>query len=61
MNLIDKLRWRYATKKFDPDRSVSAQDLECLKEAVRLSVSSFGIQPYKVIIIENKEIKKALV
>lgn len=61
MNLIDKLRWRYATKKFDPERRVSDRDLECLKEAVRLSVSSFGIQPYKVIIIENKEIRNALV
>ncbi len=60
MNLIDKLRWRYATKKFDPERRVSDRDLECLKEAVRLSVSSFGIQPYKVIIIENKEIRTEL-
>lgn len=61
MNLIDNLRWRYATKKFDPAKKISDQDLEFLKEAVRLSVSSFGIQPYKVIIIENEEIRKALV
>ncbi|MBU2906330.1 NAD(P)H-dependent oxidoreductase [Arenibacter algicola] len=60
MNLIDHLNWRYATKMFDPKRKVGKQDLEFLKEAIRLSVSSYGLQLYKVLIIENDEIRAAL-
>jgi nitroreductase len=60
MNLLDKLNWRYATKVFDPKRKVSDDDLNFLKEAIRLSVSSYGLQMYKVLIIENPEIRKEL-
>ncbi|MBC8770408.1 NAD(P)H-dependent oxidoreductase [Arenibacter sp. BSSL-BM3] len=60
MNLIDHLNWRYATKIFDPKRKVSKQNLELIKEAIRLSVSSYGLQMYKVLIIENDEIRAAL-
>ncbi|WP_339787490.1 NAD(P)H-dependent oxidoreductase [uncultured Imperialibacter sp.] len=60
MNLIDKLNWRYATKIFDPHKKVSAHDLAFLKEAIRLSVSSYGLQLYKVLIIENDDIRKEL-
>ena len=60
MNLIDNLKWRYATKKFYPSKKVSDKDIETLKEAVRLSVSSYGLQLYKVLIIKNPEIKSEL-
>jgi hypothetical protein len=60
MKLIEQLKWRYATKKFDPEKKVSAQKLELLKEAVQLSVSSYGLQLYKVLIIENPEIRAQL-
>ncbi|WP_424961435.1 NAD(P)H-dependent oxidoreductase [Ekhidna sp.] len=60
MNLLDKLNWRYATKVFDPSRKVSWKDIDFLKEAIRLSVSSYGLQMYKVLIIENPEIRKEL-
>ncbi|NJN28337.1 MAG: NAD(P)H-dependent oxidoreductase [Cyclobacteriaceae bacterium] len=60
MNLLDKLNWRYATKVFDPSRKVSENDLYFIKEAIRLSVSSYGLQMYKVLIIENQEIRKEL-
>lgn len=59
-NYIESLNWRYATKKYDPTKKVSAQDLETLKEAVQLSVSSMGLQPYKVLIIENPEVRQNL-
>ncbi|MEQ9230740.1 MAG: nitroreductase family protein [Cyclobacteriaceae bacterium] len=58
MNLIDHLNWRYATKKFDPSKRISPEQLQLLKEAIRLSVSSYGLQFYKVLIIENDEIRK---
>jgi nitroreductase len=57
---IESLNWRYATKKYDTTRKVSAEDIESLKEAVRLSVSSMGLQPYKVLIIENPEVREQL-
>lgn len=60
-DLINSLKWRYAVKKYDTTKTVSAQDLEQLKEAVRLSVSSVGLQPYSIIIIENPEVKQKLV
>ena len=59
-NYIESLNWRYATKKYDSSKKVSAQDLETLKEAVQLSVSSMGLQPYRILIIENPEIRQKL-
>ncbi len=60
MTLLDKLRWRYATKQFDPNRKVSAENIAFLREAIRLSVSSYGLQLYKVLIIANPTIREAL-
>jgi len=54
------LKWRYATKKFDPTKKIAKQDIELLKEAIQLSASSYGLQPYKVIIISDPEIKAKL-
>jgi nitroreductase len=60
MRLIENLKWRYATKKFDPSKNISDKDLERLKEAIQLSVSSYGLQLYKVIVIKNKRLRKQL-
>ena len=60
MELINSLNWRYATKKFDPSKKVSEEDLALIKEAVRLSASSYGLQLYKVLIIEDAEIRERL-
>ncbi len=57
---IDSLKWRYATKKFDSTKKVSEKDIETLKEALQLTASSFGIQAYKFVIVENEELKKQL-
>jgi nitroreductase len=59
-DFITNQNWRYATKKFDAAKKISTQDLNTLKEAIRLSSSSYGLQPYKVIIIENPELKAQL-
>jgi nitroreductase len=42
----ENAKWRYATKKFDATKKVSAEDLATLKEAIQLSASSFGLQLY---------------
>lgn len=60
MELIKNLKWRYATKKFNSSKKVSQENLEKLKEAVQLSVSSYGLQMYKVLIIENSDIREEL-
>jgi len=57
---IENLNWRYAVKKYDASKKVSAEDLQTLKEAIRLSPSSYGLQPYKVLFIENPEIRERL-
>lgn len=58
--ILESLNWRYATKKYDATRKISSADLETLKEATKLSVSSMGLQPFKVIIIENPELRAKL-
>ncbi len=57
---LENQNWRYATKKFDATKKISTPDLNFLKEAIRLSASSYGLQLYKVIIIENPEIRAKL-
>lgn len=59
--LLDKQNWRYATKKYDSTKKISTADLNFLKEAVRLSASSYGLQLYKVLIIESDDVKAKLI
>src|SRR6218665_1852244 len=60
MSHIEKLNWRYAVKKYDASKKVSAQDLQTLKEAIRLSPSSYGLQPYKVLFVNDLKIREQL-
>lgn len=60
MELLKSLDWRYATKKFDATKKVSTSDLEKIKESVRLSASSYGLQAYKVLVIEDADIRQKL-
>ena len=60
MNLIKNLEWRYATKKFDSSKKVSSENLELIKKAIQLSPSSYGLQLYKVLIIESNELRRKL-
>ena len=57
---LENQNWRYATKKYDTARKVSAADLQVLKEAIRLSASSYGLQPYKVIFVESETLRAKL-
>lgn len=60
-NIIDQLKWRYACKAFDPDRQLSEIQVQTLKEAFNLTASSYGLQPLKLVVISNQELKKNLV
>ena len=58
--IIDSLNWRYATKQFDPNRKISDAHLQTLLEAMRLAPSSFGLQPWKFIVIADQQLKLQL-
>ena len=60
MDILEKLNTRYATKLFDSSKKVSADDMAKLLEAIRLSASSFGLQPYKVLVVEDAAIRAEL-
>jgi len=60
MELIKHLNWRYATKQFDPGKKISSAAIEELKDVIQLSASSYGLQWYKVLIIESPSIKEKL-
>lgn len=59
-NVLEHRTWRYATKKFDPSKKVSENDLQTLLEATRLSASSYGLQPYHVFVIQDQDLKEQL-
>ncbi len=58
--ILAQLNWRYATKSYDAKRKVSAEDWETLEQSLILAPSSFGIQPYKFIVITDRETKEKL-
>lgn len=60
MALIDKLQWRYATKKMDSAKAVPAQKVESILEAIRLTASSSGLQPYEIFVITNASIREQI-
>ncbi len=58
--LIKQLRWRYAAKKFDAAKKVSPENWKTLEQALILSPSSYGLQPYRFVVITNKELRLKL-
>jgi nitroreductase/dihydropteridine reductase len=60
MSLIEKLTWRYATKKFDKTKKLSPFQLEELLHAVHLSPASTGVQSYKIIVVEDAAVREKL-
>ncbi|QIL86324.1 NAD(P)H-dependent oxidoreductase [Vibrio sp. HDW18] len=60
-DLIRKLKWRYATKKMDPNQTVAPEKVERILEAIRLTATSSGLQPYEVIVVTNPELRAQIV
>ncbi len=58
--IIQDLNWRYATKKFDTTKKISNDDLAIIKESLRLTATSFGLQTMKFLIIEDPTIREKL-
>lgn len=59
-HVLDAIKWRYATKVFDADKKLNAEQADLLLEAVRLSPSSFGLQMWKAIVVTNPETREKL-
>lgn len=60
MNTIDALKWRYAVQKFDTEKKLTDEQLQKILEATILSPSSFGLQPWKFIVVTNPEVRVKL-
>ena len=61
MSLLENLQWRYATKKYDPTRKVSEEDVDKIIEAARLAPTSSGLQQFRVIVITDQALKDKIV
>ena len=61
MSIIEKLQWRYATKKFDTTQQLSDEKLLILKEAFNLTALSYGLQTLKLVVIKDKALRTKLV
>lgn len=57
---LEVLKWRYATKKFDASKKISRSDLDKLFEGINLSASSYGLQPFKMIHVQNESVRAKL-
>ena len=59
-NIIDHLKWRYATKKFNPDKVLSPEKVDILKQAFNLTATSFGLQTITMVVVSDKDIRQKL-
>lgn len=58
--LLERLNWRYATKQFDPNRKINAQDWATLEDVLQLTPSSGGLQPWKFIVVTDPAVRERL-
>lgn len=58
--MLDLLEWRYATKKFDPTKKINAETWSMLEKALVLTPSSYGLQPWKFIVVQDQALREQL-
>lgn len=61
MSTISSLQWRYATKQFDGSKALANEDLEYVLEAGNLAATSYGLQPFTMVVVTDEALKQALV
>ncbi|WP_086930745.1 nitroreductase family protein [Agarilytica rhodophyticola] len=59
-HLLNQMNWRYGTKGFDPEKKVAEEDLNAILDAMRLAPSSFGLQPWRFILVESASIRQQM-
>ena len=60
MDNVKALKWRYATKKFDSEKILPKEKVEVLKKSFNLTATSYGLQPLKLLVIQDKELQQKL-
>ena len=60
MSFLENLNWRYATKKFDSTKKVTDEIIQKIRDAVRMAPTSYGLQMFSVLEVENVEIREKL-
>ena len=60
MKLLEDLKWRYATKKFDHKKEVGTEEINIIKQSIQLAATSYGLQLFKVIEVKDKAIRQKL-
>ena len=60
-DIIERMQWRYAVKKFDPKRVLTSDKIDVLKEAFNLTATSYGLQPIKLVVLSDKKLQADLV
>mgnify|MGYP000905380874 CR=1 FL=1 len=58
--ILNALKWRYSVRSFDTEKKVSEEDLRTVLEGGRLAPSSFGLEPWKFLVVENRDIRERL-
>lgn len=61
MSLLEDLNWRHAVKAFKPNEKISQENIDKIVEAARLAPTSSGLQPFRLLVVENQDIKDKLV
>lgn len=57
---LDAMTYRHACKAFDPNRTISEEDFEAILEMGRLSPSSFGMEPWKFLVVQNEDLREQI-
>ena len=57
MDLLKAMNWRYATKKMDPTKKVPEDKVQRILEAIRMTATSSGLQPYDIFVVTNTEVR----
>ena len=60
MEILDQLKWRYACKKFDTEKKLSPEQVDTLVKAFNLTATSYGLQPMKLQVITNTDLREKL-
>ncbi|MEI6650815.1 MAG: NAD(P)H-dependent oxidoreductase [Candidatus Moraniibacteriota bacterium] len=60
MSFLTQLDWRFATKKFDPEKKLSDESVEKILDTIRMTPSAYGLQPYHILVVTDAETKKKL-
>jgi nitroreductase len=58
--IVEALEWRYAVKKFNPTEKINKEQWTVLEESLHLSPSSYGLQPWKFLVVQNSAMRKQL-